>query len=264
MAATLPGLPTELLLHIIEMESEQPIQRHLSKNGSTLPMQQRLFAALRATCAEIDIKLSHFFAAKHLTKIKASLSQTGISYLETIAKQWFCSHVQTIWINADSLFAQRFYEYTSDAADASRCSWYGSAAYNDMDIQYCKCTFDEGVADFIADGSCGRMLRAVLSSFQNLKCLWIIIPMVNGEVVEEKLQAIQSRWAMASQVLFDVVLTDMPTLQEFAVKKVCTWYRHPVPLPLSTMDAVALRDPVWIHSLRKLDLRLINYLQEGS
>lgn len=134
-------------------------------------MQQRLFAALRATCAEIDIKLSHFFAAKHLTKIKASLSQTGISYLETIAKQWFCSHVQTIWINVDSLFAQRFYGYTSDATDASRCSWYGSAAYNDMDIQYCKCTFDEGVADFIADGSCGRMLRAVLSSFQNLKCL---------------------------------------------------------------------------------------------
>ncbi|KAH4333034.1 hypothetical protein HBI71_104510 [Parastagonospora nodorum] len=169
MAASLPSLPAELLLHIIECGPDPRLLKggyrglpfHIS--GIMPDNQRSMLIALRTTCVELNAKLAYFFGSKYLKDIIGSLSEPGLLRLQEISKGPLRVHVQRVTIAVSTLFQQHFYETDSDSTDATQCSWYSKSALEEMDVQYCECNFVESVAQFVADGSCSRLLRPVFS-----------------------------------------------------------------------------------------------------
>jgi hypothetical protein len=163
MAASLPGLPAELLPRIIESEPT-PIA------------QKPLFNALRGTCLEINAKLVYFFGSRHLKNISFTLDEASFSQLQAISRSSLCLHVQAITIKVTTLFEEDFIEDASDTTDASEGSWYTKEAFRYMDTDKCICTFSESVANFIVEGSCSKMLAESFPRFFNLRSFRIAPP----------------------------------------------------------------------------------------
>jgi hypothetical protein len=232
MTASLSLLPTELLLKIIESESVSREQ----KNG---------FKTLRATCVEINAKIGYFFAAGYLNNIKFKLDEAGFLQSQALSKHPLRIYVQSITIEVTTLFEEVFLENTSDTTDASLCSWYTTSALNVMDAAKCVCTFSGSVANFIVDGSCSHMLTPALSQFLKLKSFHIAPPSIMGDMVAKKLREVESRWLVASKILFAAAYNTLP-------------------IPLSVLDMSAIYRPKWSSSLQKLQLNLVNDLQEGK
>jgi hypothetical protein len=109
LAASLSGMPAELLLRTVESE---PI----------LFAQKRLFNALLATCLQINVKLVYFFGPKHLKNISFTLDETSFLQLQVILRSLLRVNVQGITIKVTTLFEEDFVEYPSDTTDASQCS----------------------------------------------------------------------------------------------------------------------------------------------
>ncbi|KAH3910303.1 hypothetical protein HBH56_149920 [Parastagonospora nodorum] len=79
MAASLPSLPAELLLYIIECGPDPRLLKggyrglpfHIS--GIMPDNQRSMLIALRTTCVELNAKLAYFFGSKYLKDIIGSL-----------------------------------------------------------------------------------------------------------------------------------------------------------------------------------------------
>jgi len=246
MPPSLPGLPAELLLKIIETEA--------------LPEEQkRQFSRLRATCREINAKVVYFFGSKYFKKLKVKLNETGLLRLQAISRGPLRIHVHNMRIDVATLFDQVVFSHDSDTTDASLCSWYSDTAMGDMDIGNFKCEFNESVANFIMDGTCSQVLSPALLQFKNLKTFKINEPVVMGRMVKEKMEGIESRWLMASKVVLASAFAGIVALEQFSVEQV--W--QSLPMPLSALEVAAIHRPNWSTTLQKLQLDLVNDLKEG-
>jgi hypothetical protein len=192
MAPSLPELPAELLLKIIESEVEPEKHPDLDfVSFKPSEMQKRMYIALRSTCREINAKVVYFFGSKYFKNVRVQLNEVGMEKLQAISHSPFRAHVCGLNIFVSTLFHQILLDGESDTTDASQCSWYGESAMGDMDIENCKCSFNESLAEFISDGSCGRMLGQALTEFNNLSSFSFRHPMVYSEgIVAEKAETL--------------------------------------------------------------------------
>jgi hypothetical protein len=159
MAASLPGLPAELLVKIVENEAIH----------EAMPFRQRLLLVeIRTTCREIHAKLIYFFGSRYLKDIEIKLAGLGMRKLQAIVDSPLRVHVRETTIDLMTLFKMRYLNDHPDTTDASQSSWYSSSAMCDMDISKCECSFNKDVANIIVDGSISQMLSPALSKFANL------------------------------------------------------------------------------------------------
>lgn len=226
MAASLPALPTELLLKVIKDEALPADQRHS-------------YPALRATCVELNAKLVHFFGSKYLCTIKVELSPADFLQLGVISRGRMCVYVENIVFAVSTLFEQRFFESSSDKTDISQCSWYSEGTFADMDVCYCRCNFVEPIADFVADGSCSQMLCAAFSAFSNLRTFTIIPPRVSDSIVKGKIAEINSCWSLSCKVLLNAVLIENFALEQLSIARgyACSG------IPLSALEMITAHWP---------------------
>jgi hypothetical protein len=144
MAASLTGLPVELLLKIVEADIAY--------------WQLRAYASLRKTCQEVHEKLSHFFGLKYFKHVSAVLTEEKIRKLRALSKSNIVLHTREICLHVSTLFKHIQVDLGEESTDASRCSWYeehdleGWASVSDQ------FEFDNNVAKFITDGSCSQLL----------------------------------------------------------------------------------------------------------
>jgi hypothetical protein len=247
MAVSLPPLPTELLLKVIESE-RIPVDR------------KRLFSTMRVTCAELSSNLVHFFGSEYFRTIRVEISQSTFLQLRSISKGPLRVHFQDVVIGITTLFEQNFFETTSDETDASQCSWYSEGTFADMDVRYCECSFVESIVEFIADGSFSRMLCAALSGFSNLKTFTIAPPSAPDEFVKGKIIEINIRWSIACKVLLNAVLIGNFALEELSIPQGC---EHPS-MPLSALEMITAHWPQWPSPLLKLHLNLAYDPTDGT
>lgn len=168
--AYLARLPAELLLAIVESDSSPQKQR-----GSII--------ALRATCVEINAKIKYYFGVKCFSGIQVHLDEVGLEYLQAISKSPLGVHVRQITIDVDTLGEGGFYTQIPGEGEESR-SWVPIAALkalgddmNDDSDEY-DVRVNDTVAEFILDGSCGKVLSTALPGFPRLRTLRIEPPMI--------------------------------------------------------------------------------------
>jgi hypothetical protein len=247
MSASLAGMPAELLLKIIENE---PLPFH----------QKRLFVRLRAPCSEINANIVYFFASRHLKHVTFRLDETDSMLLQAVSESALSVHVQDITIRVTTLFEEDLYEDASDTTDSSQCSWYTKEQLELMDVTKCTCAFSESITNFMVSGSCSQMLIAALPRFLNLKAFRISPPYYAGEMIAKKLQEIENRWLVASQILLSAVIAGNIGFEEFPIEP---GYNE-LQLPLSALDMTSVHWPKSSSSLQKLQLELANDLKEGK
>jgi hypothetical protein len=241
MAASLPGMPAELLLEIIESEPYAPDQKYL-------------FTTLRATCSQINAKIVYFFGSRYVKHAEFSLSEASFLRLQAHSKSSLSVHLPRITIDGVTLFTERFREYDSDTTDSSQSSWYTKDQLKSIGVEKCIFTFSESIANFMVSGSCSQMLIAALPRFLNLKAFRISPPYYAGEMIAKKLQEIESRWLVASKILLAAVVAGNIGLEEFAIER---GYDE-LQLPLSALDITAGHWSKSSSSLQRLQLELVN------
>jgi hypothetical protein len=130
----LQGLPTELLLQIIETQWNVGVPKWESPDVARPSKRQRFFAALRAACVELNTKLSYYFTIKYLTKTRIHLNEAKILRLQAMSEHPVRTHVRSIVIDVGSLFDRTFFDDAWCSSDDSESSWSSSVASEMFDF----------------------------------------------------------------------------------------------------------------------------------
>jgi hypothetical protein len=241
MAATLSGLPTELLLMIIESKpdsSDLPGPRPVHEPASVVEHARRgrLFHTLRATCAGINAKLLNRLGKSYLSTIIIKVTEADLVKLHDMAKSSFGMCACNLILNVDSICKER---------------WHDGVVLDYWIVQ--------SVVNFIASESFSRTVHAVLPKFSNLTSIQILSPLIFNELAEDKRLKIERCWLRVVKKLLAVSFTVLPTLEELFIPY--GWERLPV--PISAFEILNLFRPQSSLRLKKLQLYLIADPAEG-
>jgi len=244
MAASLPGLPAELLLKIV---------------GYGLPyFQKRAYTALRATCRELNDKLMYFFCYKYFHRIDVSLNRKQVRQLQAISKGSIAVHVEEIQLGVSTLFKHISVWYEDESTDASLCSWFSETELANMGSLYDQYQFDEDVANFITNGSCSQILSKALSQFPNVKSFIVKPPMVHWRMAKQKLEDIRSRWLVACKILLMAFFAKTTGFEHLEI----TYQDGHLLVPLSALDITAYCMPIQ-SSLKRVHMDFVADVSEG-
>jgi hypothetical protein len=241
MAATLSGLPTELLLMIIESKpdsSDLPGPRPVHEPVSVVEhaRQGRLFHTLRATFAGINAKLLNRLGKTYFSTITIEVSEANLVKLHDMAKSSFGMCTCNLILNVDSIFKEH---------------WHDGFVLEYRIVQ--------SVVNFIASESFSRTVHAVLPKFSNLTSIQIRSPLILDELEEDKRPKLDRCWLSVVKKLLAVSFTVLPMLEELSIPY--DWDRLPV--PISAFEILDVFRPQPSSRLKKLQLYLIADLAEG-
>ena len=222
MAPSLPGLPTELLLKIIQHPYPY--------------VQISTYIALRATCRELNEKLVYYFDSEYFDLIKISLSKQEMLQLHAISKGHLATHVTAVEVDVSILFKHVRIDMEEESTDASRCSWFGKRDMDRFEWSMAdKFYFDEDVADFIATGTCSQLLGEAMSGLPNVTSLVVYPPTYYRGMVRKKLKDLKSRWLVACKALLWVFFTKATAAKKLDILS----ENYCLPVPLSALDFMA-------------------------
>jgi hypothetical protein len=212
MTVNLPGLPTELLLKTVEC---MPTGRRFEARE-----RRKLFAALRATCREINAKTAYYFGStyyKNLTVWLDSAGPRGMQRLQTISKWDIAVHVRSIMVEPFPLV--RYREFISDDESTdSVCSRLESDHERHSGKPSVRLISDEDVLKFLMDGTCGDMFSDCLSRLTNVEEFGIDQPVFNDEMRDDKIRLLELRWSTAIIILLSVALPRISNLNALYIK----------------------------------------------
>ncbi|KAH7075378.1 hypothetical protein BKA63DRAFT_594795 [Paraphoma chrysanthemicola] len=202
MAATLPGLPAELLLKII---------RECDIFG-----RRAQFQRLRATSKKIDDKIIRFYGQEWYKAVYVRLCDSGLTRLITISQGQLAFHVEAISISCDTLLDEHVFNTSSESSDAKDDPWYEDnqrARYG----RNTKIAFDETNFSMLMNGTVAQSLGSALPKFPNMKRVSIYQPLPGRNVNTRVLEQLQWRWTLALKVLISAVLSRAVPLQELSL-----------------------------------------------
>lgn len=114
MARSLPDLPAELLLKIIEY---QPIQKgpDVFEMPNVMKERKDVYKAHRACCRELNAKLVYHFGRNHFREIRISVDKAGLSLFHAVSQGHLSAHLRSAELALDPLLA-----YDSRESDCNR------------------------------------------------------------------------------------------------------------------------------------------------
>jgi hypothetical protein len=212
MTVNLPGLPAELLLKIVEC---MPTGRQFEARERL-----ELFAALRATCQEINAKTAYYFGSTYYKSLTVSLQRAGprgMQRLQTISKWDIAVHVQSIKVTTFPLV--RYDEVLSDDESTdSVCSGLESNHERRNGKPSTRLIFDKDVVNFLMDGTCGDTFSGCLSRLTSVEELVVGQPQVNDDMRDDKVRLLEFRWSTAVTTLISVALPQISNLKALNIK----------------------------------------------
>lgn len=262
MALTLQGLPTEILLSIIDSITTPATSDASLMEFEKGETKRKLFQALRATCTELNGKLLHYFGSKYFTYFWIQLTEENLLFLREISRRPIGDYVQDITINVDTLFEQNmtlFEERKSDSSESDESEsddsedwWASESAAEDKHVG--ECVLNESVIKVLEDGSCARLSREALPALRNLRPLECAPPSYMGQLKEVNLFNVQGAWWMACEQLLSVTVTSTLNLESLSM-----WSpdMHPLGLPLSLFGKPVVY-PDWMSSVKDLSLYMVD------
>ncbi|KAI8935012.1 hypothetical protein NX059_008678 [Plenodomus lindquistii] len=241
MAASLPGLPAELLLNIVETE------RYFWK-------QRPILATLRALNHETNNKLVDFYGDRHCSHIEVELNRKGILQIQAIARSRLRFHVESIVVECDTILDERSCNPDSESSDAEDCSFYPGRE------RYTKIKFDEDVAEIVGSGLVISALRQALPNLPELEAFSVRGPTIMGSMEKEKTTDVKGRWLIAAKSLLGAVCAEGTTVRELSIHGGRCYH---LPVPISALDVVPLH---WAQStaLAKLCLNVVVDVPEAT
>jgi hypothetical protein len=263
MAPSLPDLPAELLLKIIESDVEPEEHPYLWYSSITPSKKQKfMYIALRSTCREINAKVVYFFGSKYFRTVRFKVDQTNLVRLQAISQGTLGVHVQSIEADVSTLLEYETVETDAESTDASPTidSWYSTQQQNIYEIWQFYFSFNEDVVDFVASGACDQILSQAMAAFHNLKTFTIRPPDIMGRMKEVKMRDLLSRWLLVSKTLLSCALSHGVTLEALVTERDPD--EKPLPVPLSALDSTMIGRLQ--SSLRKLQLDLDIDVNEGE
>ncbi|KAH7090761.1 hypothetical protein FB567DRAFT_577966 [Paraphoma chrysanthemicola] len=189
MAATLPGLPAELLLRIAESCAYRRDQ----------------FENLRGTSKKINEKIVRFYGQAYYKEHYMLLTKEGLARLVTISCGQLAFHVQSVTISCSTLLDHREISESSESSSASDNPWYEDIR-NSWDGYISRVTFNEVIFEMLMNGHAADLLGSTLAKFPNLKRIEVIPPYARWEIKGAMLGKLQWRWTLAAKAILSVTL----------------------------------------------------------
>lgn len=242
---SLPDLPPELLLKIVESDNCHHNQKVL-------------YGTLRASCRAVSSMITPFLDSRFYGDVIVHFDPQDISRLLAISQGNLQQHVHTVEIRVDTLWTELCHCIWSDSSGASECSWQNMSDYCGEGSEASRFSFNEVVADFMADGSCASRLKLALRTLRNMTKLVIVPPVCTRWMVNSKRNEIFARWSLASKIL----LSSIPFAESYLADVSFVSQSNLLAIPLSSLDVVALSS-AQADSLQKLGLNTIVDLKGG-
>ena len=213
MAATLPGMPAEILYMVIEKVSTSSLQRvkHRYLDSRILA-----FESLRATCRELNAKTLPFFGFMYFRELAISSKKGGMEKLLTIATSRLGSHLVDLHVSTSDLIDQTATNYASEGTDDERGSWVYSDSGEPVHVKY---EVAEDVVDFHAGGQCADMLAQSMTGVPNLKNLRVQAPYSDTVGPGPKHRALLiHHWTAIAKIFISGILAKSNKLEKMFLK----------------------------------------------
>jgi hypothetical protein len=217
MALSLPDLPAELLLEIVD--SLEPSQR------------RKTMEQLRATHPQIDEKIVHAYALKYHRSVTLHLNRTSLTRFEKIATGYLGANIESVSVSLSGLIRMNIHHPDSECTDTeavalnswlpepskSRDAWESSGTGFIWETN--RCRLDEDFFEFIGDGSCAALLDRTLPKLQNMSSLTIHPVSVPINLGYTQSQEMGDRWRMVMKIMLSAVFNHCRSLQLLNIKR---------------------------------------------